>query len=159
MLALLVAVGAGAVVGAVMASPGPQPYESEPQTEVLKEQGHPDQWLVADGPIKPGGAVHRVETWIYGDGETAHYFKWIDGVLIEEGTATAQPYGRDPALPAPNLLHGGMKIDDVIEVLGEEPEYIPFDDATFELSLAYLFEDAQLVVTFYNDRLLTAQTW
>jgi hypothetical protein len=156
---LLLAVVIGGTAGAVTADPSILPYQSEAQAEILASTGPPDQWLLADGPIKPGGEVHRIETWIHQDAAGSRYYKWLDGVLLEQGTLSAPARERDPALPAPNQLHRGMDIDAALEVLGEEPLYVTFPDAPFELSLAYLFEESQLVLTFFEDRLLTAQTW
>jgi hypothetical protein len=158
--ALLLAVVLGGLAGAVTADPSMQPYESSAQESLLQGgAGPPDQWILADGPVKPGGEIHRTETWVYQDGERSRFYQWLDGRLIEDGPSPPTAYERDPNLPGPNRFHRGMSIQDVMKILDEEPTWITVDEAPFELSKVYLFEKSQLVISFHEDRLLTVQTW
>lgn len=167
--AVVVALVLGALVGAVTASPSTQPYESGMQTRILQDRstlglalagaGAPDQWVVADGPVKPGGDTHRIEVWVYELGEDSWYVTWLNGVAVNLGRAPSSGYERDESLPTPNRFHRGMTVDDVMEILDEEPTYLVVEDEPFRPSTTYLFKRAQLAMSFYEDRLLTVQTW
>jgi hypothetical protein len=135
------------------------PYSSADQRAILNELGSPPSWILVDGPIKPGGEVHRVESWIYPVADTMCDF--IDGRLTERTDVSLDPISQnDTPKIGPGALTGDMTLAEVRSLLDEDGEPVePVDIEEYPDCRAYHFPENKLVISFLDDNLFTAQTY
>jgi hypothetical protein len=132
-------------------------FTSDRQEQRVAELGWPDAWLVAHGPIEPGGDVHRSETWIYS--ERGLVLRFVDGAEVlppGEIEPAAMP-GRSAVHPT--RFHRGLALDDIEQRLDEEGTRIEPFDSPYPGSEAYLFARSALLITLVDGRFFTAQTY
>lgn len=134
-------------------------YSSTDQRSILDELGSPPSWILLDGPIKPTGEVHRVESWIYPDRDSMYDF--VDGKLIEYYTVSLEPASQNktPKI-SPSALCRDMTLSEVRSLLDENGEPVePVDIEGYPDCKAYHFVENGLIISFLDDSLFTAQTY
>ena len=77
-----------------VARAGPLRRDAMLRETIISAQGQPPLWLLTDGPIKPGGDIHRVELWLYPT--TSTQFNFIDGRLVSQAETSLRPWARIP---------------------------------------------------------------
>jgi len=156
-IAAVLGVAALAGAWAALASREADDYSSARQAARARELGWPDAWLVAHGPIEPGGEVHRTETWFYSD--RGLVLRFVDGaeVLPPAGTSLPDLAGRSTVHPTE--FHHGLDLDDIERRLGEEGARIDPFESPYPGSEGYLFARSALLITLIDGRFFTAQTY
>ncbi len=139
-------------------------FISEDQTTVrsaVRLDLDPAMWTLVDGPIRPGGEVHRVETWVYRTerARAGSYYYFVDGLLVHEGSITIAPDVTAKTGLSPHLFHRGLGLRDLERLIGERATPLERVDTPYPGSKGYSFARAGILVTILGGRFFTAQTY
>lgn len=159
-VALVVVAAVGGVRGwrFVDSSGSESVYPSADQATVIKDHGQPGLFVVGDGPVKPGGEQHRLETWMYT--KDAISYSFVDGQLVGSADIMADAFPPDcPEKLSPSTLRSTMTLRQVEALLEEEGTYVADVDSPYPGCKPYDFPKHRLAVSFVDGRLFTAQSY
>ncbi len=152
-LCLAVLVGAVAALG-MREEPA---YSSDRQQRLAANIGWPDGWIVADGPIEPGGESHRTETWLYASRGVA--VRFLDGAEVKPPVPIDGALVGSRSEVRPSAFHRGMNLADIEQRLGEEGARLEPFESPYSGSEGYMFVRSALLITILDGRFFTAQTY
>jgi pSer/pThr/pTyr-binding forkhead associated (FHA) protein len=149
----------GGAIGFFNTESTAQTYPSTGQQDILAELGEPPLWVLTDGPLKPGGDIHRMECWIYPGSDVRISF--ANGYLLdrfEQDLNAESSWGTNVFNPC--SLDHTMTFEDVQLLLGEQgiciDEYVC---NVFEGNKAYYFSNNRLLITFIDGHFFYAETY
>jgi hypothetical protein len=145
------------VLGFFLRSSDDSGYPTADQRQTVEELGEPVAWFLADGPISPGGDIHRVETWFYAEHNTA--VRFLDGTRLGDSPAQLAIIPRPERAALPHEFDRSMDREAVESALGDSG--LPIDGFSSEYagSTAYFFPRSGLLISFVSGRLFTVQTY
>lgn len=151
--------GAVAVLGAVFGVAsgwGDGALEpSDDQRAALDEHGLPPIWVLADGPVDPGGDAHRIESWFYP--AQGRVLRFVDGKALDSRAFSGAGWPQYELQVDPTRLHRELSRDDVERLLGETGAAVPGVQGPYAGSEAYFYRLTGLLVTYLDGRFFTAQ--
>lgn len=131
-------------------------FKSGDQAAVLTSRGEPPVWVLADGPVEPGGASHRVETWYYP--ETGDGIRFVDGGNAGETAARLATVPGAEVVVSPRDLHRKMSRKQVEGRMQEEGAFVSMD-SDYAGSEAFAYRKSGLLVTYLEGKFFTAQAY